>query len=362
MSELLVNILEKYKARGEDEQNFADKHTDNVEVTNAPGREGSSEGEKRKKHNRAKNRQGYEPGEDEEVYEARLLDIIDEAISELAEDLDDEERAALYEMIEDDTRYEEFVESVFAESDLEMFLEESDEDDEDDEDEDDEEAEVETEPKEKKNVTEAADDVLEEGKAAKFKVGAKVKIDKPGHEWHGKTGEVLKSKTFDRTKKGVFAVGIKGTLASNRFNSDELTLAEDTELEEGLGFSKWSVELPSFKKTAEVVKARNKAEAIKRAVAKAGGKPDDWKHTKIGKVEKLSEEVLEEGNTTFTWTKVNSVLQHKGYNPKKIADLSVKLKGKLNGGKVKWTDLNSALVDSDVSTSNISKLLIALKQ
>jgi len=52
-------------------------------------------------------------------------------------------------------------------------------------------------------------------------------------------------------------------------------------------FSAWEVELPDFKKVIKVDKARAQAEAIKKAVKMAGGKGDDWKTTKIGKVKKL---------------------------------------------------------------------------
>lgn len=139
MSELLGNILEKYKARGGDEQRFMDKHTDNVEVTNAPGREGSSEGEKRKKHDRKKKRQGNEAGEDEAAYESveEIMTLIDQAISELSEELEGEELEAFKEFIETSENYQSFVEAVLEESDFDVLTEEEDEDEEDEEDDED---------------------------------------------------------------------------------------------------------------------------------------------------------------------------------------------------------------------------------
>lgn len=268
MSELLSNILEKYVARsGPDsgEQDFVDKHTDNVNVTDAPGREGPSEGEKRKKAARSKVNQGEDDPEDEEaMYEQAEVDSV---IAEYYEEASEEEREVIDQMMETEEGRAELAQWILEADENEDGDDDSEEDDEDEDEDDDDE-----------DMNEAAAD---------FKVGAKVKIDKPGHEWHGKTGEVLKSKTFDRTKKGIFSVGIKGTLSSNRFKSDELMLAEDVSLDEA--HSKWTVELPDQKKTVTVDKARNSAEAIKKAVTQSGGKADDWKHVKVGKITKVKE-------------------------------------------------------------------------
>jgi len=59
--------------------------------------------------------------------------------------------------------------------------------------------------------------------AAKFKVGQKVKINKPGHDWHGKSGKVLQGAKGGRTKNDTFSVGTAGTLMSSSFKSAELT-------------------------------------------------------------------------------------------------------------------------------------------
>lgn len=173
MSDLL-NILEKYKARSGDEQNFMDKHTENVQVTDAPGGEkGKEASDKMKKADRKSKRQGYEAGEDEEMYEARqlkdpkkemmvskkgkvevidkkdwskyekmgyvvaeeielteesLFQIIDESIEELAEELTAEEYEILREMVETPESYKELIDSIMLEA-------KHDDDDDEDEDE-----------------------------------------------------------------------------------------------------------------------------------------------------------------------------------------------------------------------------------
>ena len=165
MSEYLSSILEKYKAKGEDEQRFMDKHTDNVQVTDGPGKkEHDAAAAKAKKHKRSPHK-GYEPGEDEEVYESadffsiddvrqalteveldeetifaveenlqdhsptHFLNIIDEAVQEFyQEEADEEEKAWIDEMLESDESFEKF---------LDMIFEEDDEDEDDDEEEND---------------------------------------------------------------------------------------------------------------------------------------------------------------------------------------------------------------------------------
>jgi hypothetical protein len=195
MSEL-IDILEKYKARSGDEQNFMDKHTENIEVTDAPGGEkGKEASDKMKKADRKSKRQGYEPEEDEEMYEARqlkdpkkemmvskggkvevidkkdwesykkkgynvaeeveeefelteesLFQIIDESIEELAEELTPEEYEILREMVQTPESYKELVDSI---------LREEDHDDEDDDEEEDDEDVVEKNPKTKKPMKES---------------------------------------------------------------------------------------------------------------------------------------------------------------------------------------------------------------
>jgi hypothetical protein len=56
----------------------------------------------------------------------------------------------------------------------------------------------------------------------KYKIGHVVKINKPGHPWHGKLGHVLKSKTITAKNASEYAVGIEGSNASERFMEDEL--------------------------------------------------------------------------------------------------------------------------------------------
>jgi hypothetical protein len=198
MSEL-INILEKYKARSGDEQNFMDKHTENIEVTDAPGGEkGKEASEKMKKDDSKGKRKGYEPGEDEEMYEARqlkdpkkemmvskggkvevidkkdwesykkkgynvaeefeegfelteesLFQIIDESIEEMADELTEEEYAILREMVQTPESYKELVDSILREEDYDDENDDEEEDDEDDEDV------VEKNPKTKKPMKES---------------------------------------------------------------------------------------------------------------------------------------------------------------------------------------------------------------
>ena len=204
MSELLSTILEKYVARsGPDsgEQDFVDKHTDNINVTDAPGREGPSEGEKRKKAARRKVNQGEDDPEDEEaMYEQAEVDSV---IAEYYEEASEEEREVLDQMMETEEGRAELAQWI---------LEADDEDDDSSEDDDE-------------------DDDSEE--------------------------------------------------------DDNDMKKEDVDLDEA--HSKWTVELPDQKKTVTVDKARNSAEAIKKAVTQSGGKADDWKHVKVGKITKVKE-------------------------------------------------------------------------
>ena len=138
MSELLTTILEKYVARsGPDsgEQDFVDKHTDNVNVTDAPGREGPSEGEKRKKAARKKFNQGEDDPEDEEaMYEE--VDI-DEVIREYYEEATDEEREILDQMMESEESREELARWILEADEDEDGDDDSKEDEDEDEEEDD---------------------------------------------------------------------------------------------------------------------------------------------------------------------------------------------------------------------------------
>jgi len=82
-----------------------------------------------------------------------------------------------------------------------------------------------------KLLSEDSELTLEES-AARFKVGAKVKVNKKGHDWHGKVGTVVKSKVGDRTKKDTFAVGDIQGLQSDHFKGSELTLVESNDFVE----------------------------------------------------------------------------------------------------------------------------------
>ena len=163
MSTPLQSILEKYKAKSGDEQNFMDKHTDNVDQTDGPGAKEVHDGAKKvKKADRKSNRQGYEPEEDAEVYESQqmfsideikavlasveleedmidhiedtleeaspayFLQIIDEAVAEFLEEADEEDREILDEMLQTQEGYEELIDMIFEEED--------DDDDDDDDD------------------------------------------------------------------------------------------------------------------------------------------------------------------------------------------------------------------------------------
>lgn len=132
----LNTILEKYKARSGDEQNFMDKHTDNVNVTDAPhGDTAKKVIDKMKKHDRKKTRQGLEPEEEEDMYESNehLVDMIDVMIREYyEEDATPEEQELLDEMMSSAEGYQELVDMI-------LISEDEDEDDDEEDDEDDEE-------------------------------------------------------------------------------------------------------------------------------------------------------------------------------------------------------------------------------
>ena len=143
MNEKLLSIIEKYEARSGDEQNFMDKHTDNISVFDGPG-----VAEVRKASDAVSyiNRdpiKGYNAGQDEEVYESMAQDI-EAAVNEFMAEASDEEREALEELFSTEEGYDEFVAMIMEDDD-----EDDDEDDEDDEDED-EDGEIEVNPKVKK--------------------------------------------------------------------------------------------------------------------------------------------------------------------------------------------------------------------
>lgn len=127
----LNTILEKYKARSGDEQNFTDKHTDNINTTDAPGGDTVKKViDKMKKHDRKATRQGLDPEEEEDMYESNedLLDTIDTMIREYYdEEASAEEKELLDEMMSSAEGYQELVDMVFEEKDKN-----DDEDDEND--------------------------------------------------------------------------------------------------------------------------------------------------------------------------------------------------------------------------------------
>jgi len=140
MSNKLLNILEKYKAKGGDEQAFMDKHTDNISVFDGPG---VAEIEAASKfvptYDRSENNYGNDEGDDEDVYEELdvsadpnyFLSIIDDAVKSVYAESNKEDREILDEIFATEEGYEEFISMVFE-------ADEEDEDDEDDTEEDDE--------------------------------------------------------------------------------------------------------------------------------------------------------------------------------------------------------------------------------
>ena len=136
------SILEKYKARSGDEQNFMDKHTDNVNVTDAPGGDTAKKViDKMKKHDREKTRQGLDPEEEEDMYESNehLIEMIDVMIREYyEEDASAEEQEILDEMMSSAEGYQELVDMILISEDEDEDEDEDDDDEDEDEDDDDE--------------------------------------------------------------------------------------------------------------------------------------------------------------------------------------------------------------------------------
>jgi hypothetical protein len=150
--DLLQDILEKMKKveggyldqdeKGQGEQDFIDKHVDNVDVTDAPAVKAQKghphdAGSKAKMAPRKKHRKGYEPGEDAEVYESDfensdLSQILENVISNGSEEdltafinetIDEflqteaslEETALLEEMLSTEEGCQEFINWIFEE-------------------------------------------------------------------------------------------------------------------------------------------------------------------------------------------------------------------------------------------------------
>lgn len=186
MSDLLKNILEKYKKveggyldpqrSGADgsEDDFIGKHIDNVEVTDSPSSpEGKQHKATTKMAPRKKHRKGYEPGEDADVYESAdfipaetlkemmnsihpldeedesffdslsleesnefFTNVILETVNEFyEEEASEEERQMIEEMLSSEEGYEELLSYMFESEDEDEEDDDEEEEDDDDEDE-----------------------------------------------------------------------------------------------------------------------------------------------------------------------------------------------------------------------------------
>jgi hypothetical protein len=165
----LKSILEKYVPRGGDEKEFMDKHTDNINVTDAPGKK-EHDAIKNKSKMASREGKGYNPEEDEEVYEnyftlddissvlsssdiaeeeieyiintlkesapSKILSIIDEAVNEFYEECNESEKEALDEMMNNPELYEQFITELLDDESEEDEDETEEMDDEDESEED----------------------------------------------------------------------------------------------------------------------------------------------------------------------------------------------------------------------------------
>ncbi|MDB4726222.1 hypothetical protein OAF54_02205 [bacterium] len=185
MSDILNNILEKFKKvdggpldpkrSGADghEDEFIGKHIDNIETTDGPGQKEVDASNAKTKLSKRKPHKGYNPKEDEEVYESSdegydiekfydmeedldididmdvlkedavfFMNIIDEAVAEfIEEEADEEEKEMLEELMSSDEGYMELIEALFEEKECgecgkEMSKCDCDDDDHDEDDDD----------------------------------------------------------------------------------------------------------------------------------------------------------------------------------------------------------------------------------
>ena len=151
-NEKLLSILEGYKAKSGDEQNFMDKHTENMSIMDGPGYAEIRKATDAVSYINRDPVKGYNPGQDEEVYE-EYADLINQAVEDFLEEASDEERETLEELFSTEEGYDEFVSMIFEKED-----DDKDDDEEDDDDDDDEEdGEIETNPKVKKESKKKAE-------------------------------------------------------------------------------------------------------------------------------------------------------------------------------------------------------------
>ena len=150
-NEKLLSILEGYKAKSGDEQNFMDKHTENMSIMDGPGYAEIRKATDAVSYINRNPVKGYNPGQDAEVYE-EYADVINQAVEDFLEEASDEERETLEELFSTEEGYDEFVSMIFEkdEDDDDEDDDDDDEDDDDDVDDDEEDGEIETNPKVKK--------------------------------------------------------------------------------------------------------------------------------------------------------------------------------------------------------------------
>lgn len=108
MPKTLKQMFELYEPKAGDEKKFVHKHV--VSKTDDANGNGDEvfKGSKVKAVDRKKEAHGYNPGEDEKVYEEAELDI-ESFILELYAECNEEEKAALEEMLEQDDGVEQLL-------------------------------------------------------------------------------------------------------------------------------------------------------------------------------------------------------------------------------------------------------------
>jgi len=157
MNDKLLSIIEKYKSRAGDgpEQDFMDKHTENVSILDGPGYAEIRKASDATQYHVRKPQHGNDAGDDEAVYE-EYAEAINEAVEEFLEEATEEERETLEELFSTEEGYDEFVSYIFEEKDDEDDEEDEDDDEEEDDDDDDE-------------VIDASPKIKKEGYGKKYK-------------------------------------------------------------------------------------------------------------------------------------------------------------------------------------------------